>query len=611
MKMKKIIGALALATGLFACASNPVTYSASQFSNENYSRNMANSIEYADSFIDFDQRHIPQASLDATDFSILLSADVSYNQNSYAPAAAKYYYLANKYHDPRLIYKAIVCFEHSSTTAADYAKLNSLIAQLLVAAPDSNIAHLLGIRVELEKNNLAGAKDDLNAAIKADPARTRSVLLFLSTVISSNVTRKPPTSFGEFAAYVAKKYSNYPEAQLFASATYSITGDQSGLLSSLDVISALYPSWEVPIYWSASILAKKNNLALLTTMVDHEMQKTTTPSSTLQNLYISTLVSNNKINEANQYIESALQLTPSDTNLTIDRAIVQYKLGNNPQAISSLLKAESQGVSLDGTVYLSLASLYDLGNHPESALKYYQKAGSINPVLASATNLGILRSYFDLNQITAANDYIENMAKVSKFTPRENILLKVSLYSEMGRNDLAYQLISQKIQLYRNDKALMYFYASLSGMTGRTNQAIQAYKKYIQMNPTDSAGYNDLGFILADKTSQYALAYKYAQKAYTMAPNDFAVLDTLGWVNFKLKQYPQAESYIYVAYKQTQDFDTANHLKQVYLAQGKIAEANQVILISPKLQQMQFEQNLVDQTMLILMYYQFGLDLAQ
>lgn len=611
MKMKKIIGALALATGLFACASNPVTYSASQFSNENYSRNMANSIEYADSFVDFDQRHIPQASLDATDFSILLSADVSYNQNSYAPAAAKYYYLANKYHDPRLIYKAIVCFEHSSTTAADYAKLNSLIAQLSIVAPDSNIAHLLGIRVELEKNNLAGAKEDLNAAIKADPARTRSILLFLSTVISSNVTRESPASFGEFAAYVAKKYSNYPEAQLFASTTYSITGDQAGLLSSLDVISARYPSWEVPIYWSASILAKKNNLALLTTMVDHEMQKTTAPSSTLQNLYISTLVSNDKINEANQYVESALQLTPSDTNLIIDHAIVQYKLGNNPQAISSLLKAESQGVSLDGTVYLSLASLYDLSNQPESALKYYQKAGSINPVLASATNLGILRSYFDLNQIKAANDYIENMAKVSKFTPRENILLKVSLYSEMGRNYLAYQLISQKIQLYRNDKALMYFYASLSGMTGRTTQAIKAYKQYIQMNPTDSAGYNDLGFILADKTSQYALAYKYAQKAYTMAPNDFAVLDTLGWANFKLKQYPQAESYIYAAYKQTQDFDTANHLKQVYLAQGKTAEANQVILISPKLQQMQFEQNLVDQTMLILMYYQFGLDLAQ
>ena len=158
--MKKIIGALALATGLFACASNSVKYNQSQFRSENYQREMTNSIEYADSFVDFDQRHIPQASLDATDFAVLLSADVSYNQNAYAQAAGKYYYLANKYHDPRLIYKAIVCFEHSSVTAGDYAyaKLNSLIAQLLIAAPDSNTAHLFGISVELDKNDLVAAK---------------------------------------------------------------------------------------------------------------------------------------------------------------------------------------------------------------------------------------------------------------------------------------------------------------------------------------------------------------------------------------------------------------------------------------------------------------------
>lgn len=609
--MKKIIGALALATGLFACASNSVKYNQSQFRSENYQREMTNSIEYADSFVDFDQRHIPQASLDATDFAVLLSADVSYNQNAYAQAAGKYYYLANKYHDPRLIYKAIVCFEHSSVTAGDYAKLNSLIAQLLIAAPDSNTAHLFGISVELDKNDLVAAKEDLNAVIQADPAQVRSVLLFLSTIVSSHLTRETPASFEPFAAYVAKKYSSYPEAQLFASVIYSITGNQEGLFSNLDIISSNYPNWEIPVYWSASILAKKNNLSLLTAMTNHEMQKTTKPSSTLQNLYISNLIQNNEFFVANQYIESSLGSTPTDGNMLINNAIVQYKLGHNSQAANALLQAESQGVNLDGTVYLSLATLYDLNGQAESALEYYKKAGSMNPILASATNLGILRNYFDLNKIQAANDYIDNMAKVSQLTPRETSLLKLSLYSEMERNDLAYQLVAEKIHLYPNDKAFLYFYASLSGMTGRTSQAIQAYKKYIKINPSDSAGYNDLGFTLADKTSQYALAYKYAQKAYSMSPNDFAVLDTLGWVNFKLKKYSEAESYIYAAYRQTQDSDTAMHLKQVYLAQGKIEQANKVILISPKLQQMQFEQTLADQAMLILMYYQFGLDLAQ
>lgn len=609
--MKKIIIAIGIATGLFGCASNAVNYNPAQFSSENYQQNVASSIEYADNFVDFDQRHIPQASLSAEDFSLLLSADVSFNQGVYSQAAGKYYYLANKYQDPRLIYKAIICFEHSSSTAEDYAKLNNLIKQLLVAAPTSNTAHLFGIRIDLEQNNLDKAKQDLNAVIKADPSKTRAVLLFLSTMISSNITSEAKPSLSQFAAYIAKKYSSYPEALLFASIAYSINADQTGLLANLDLINARYPNWEIPTYWSASILAKNNNLPLLTTMITHEMQQTVNPSSTLQNLYIATLVRNESIAVANQYIESELQLKPNDGNMLVNQAIIQYKLGNNPHVINSLLKAESQGVRLDGTLDLALASLYDLNNHNESALQYYQSAGSANPILTTATNIGILRIYFDTNKIQAANQYIENMAKVAKLNPRDSALLKLSIYSEVERYELAYQLAAQNIKLYRTDKTFTYLYASLSGLTGRTEQAIKAYKKYIQLNPNDPVGYNDLGFLLADKTSHYLQAYDYAHKAYSMSPKDPAVLDTLGWANFKLKQYAQAESYIYPAYQQTQDYDTAQHLKQVYLAQGKTADANKVILITPQLQQLQFEQTLADQSMLILMYYQFGLDLAK
>ena len=609
--MKKIIIAIGIATGLFGCASSVVNYNPDQFSNENYQRNVTSSIEYADNFVDFDQRNIPQASLSAEDFSLLLSADVSFNQGVYSQAASKYYYLANKYQDPRLIYKAIICFEHSSSTAEDYVKLNSLINQLLIAAPNSNTAHLFGIRVDLEQNNLNKAKQDLTAVIKADPSKTRAVLLFLSTMISSNVAHESKASLSQFADYVAKKYSNYPEALLFASIAYSINADQVGLLANLDLINARYPNWEIPTYWSAGVLAKNNNLPLLTTMIANEMQQSDHPSGTLQNLYIATLVRNEKITAANQYIESALQLKPNDGNMLINQAIIQYKLGNSPQAINSLLKAQSQGASLDGTLDLALASLYDLNNQNESALKYYQSAGSANPILTTATNIGILRIYFDTNKIQEANNYIEKMAKVAKLNPRDSALLKLSIYSEVERYELGYQLAAQEIKLYRTDKTFTYLYASLSGLTGRTEQAIKAYKKYIQLNPNDPVGYNDLGFLLADKTSHYLQAYDYAHKAYTMSPKDPAILDTLGWANFKLKQYAQAESYIYPAYQQTQDYDTAQHLKQVYLAQGKTADANKVILITPKLQQFKFEQTLADQSMLILMYYQFGLDLAQ
>jgi len=148
-------------------------------------------------------------------------------------------------------------------------------------------------------------------------------------------------------------------------------------------------------------------------------------------------------------------------------------------------------------------------------------------------------------------------------------------------------------------------------MTNRNEQAITWYNKYIKLNPNDPVGYNDLGFLFADKTTNYVKAYALAEKAYKMSPNDPAVLDTIGWASFKLGEYAPAENYLSRAYKATQDRDTALHLRQVYLAEGKKELADKVIVVSPEVQQMQLQKSLTEQSMLILMYYQFGLDFSK
>lgn len=607
--MKKIIVTLLIATGVVGCANVSTKYNPTQFTTDNYQQNVARAIEYADNFVDFDQESAAQASLATQDLSILINADVSYNQGSYSQAADSYYYLANKYKDPRIVYKAIVCYEHSVGTPTNLAKLQDMTKLLLLTAPNSKTAHLFSIREAISQNNLAQAKSDLKTVINADPSRTRSILLFLTTSISNSVDVKSPASLNEFAQYIVRKYADYPEAYLFASVAYSVANNQEQLLATLDKIHTDYPNWEVPTYWSAGVLSKLNNDKLLNAMVKHQVSASGKPSETLQNLYIAVLLRGDKLNDANNFVDSNLQLSPNDANLTVSKAIIQYRQGNNPAALNSLLKVESTGFTLDGSVDLAIASLYDIAGNAESATPYYQKAGVANPALADATKIAIIKNYFDLNKTQQVNEYIASLAKAAKMSPRDSELLQISAYAEAEHYEQAYQLVSKAIKQYRNDKDFSYYYASLSGLTGRTNQAINLYQKYIKKYPQDSGGYNDLGFILADKTTRYTQAYNYAQKAYKIAPNDAAVLDTIGWANFKLKQYSQAESYVNLAYQQTQDAETAQHLKQIYLAQGKTAQANQVIIVPAKLQRLKFEQTLVDQAMLILMYYQFGLDI--
>ncbi len=607
--MKKILVTILVATGVVGCANVATKYNPTQFTTDNYQHNVARAIEYADNFVDFDAESLPQANLSTTDLSILINADILYNQGSYSQAASSYYYLANQYKDPRIIYKAIVCYEHNANIPENTDKLEEMTNLLLKTAPNSKTAHLFSIREDIYKNNLSAAKNNLKLVINADPKRTRSILLFLSTSISNDVMSESNATLTKFADYVVKKYDGYPEAYLFATIAYSIGGNQSELLGTLDKIHANYPNWEVPMYWSAGILAKLNNDDLLSTTVQHQVNLVGKPNSTLQNLYVAVLLKTNKIELANSFVESNLQLSPNDANLMVSKSIIQYRQADNSGALHSLLKVESSGLNLDGSVDLAIASLYDLQDQPESALSYYQRAGELNPSLSDASKIAILKNYLEQNKTEQVNQFLNNSAKAANMSPRETSLLQISTYAEAEHYEQAYQIVNQKIKLYRADQNFRYYYASLSDLTNRTNQAIKLYKQYIKNYPNDAIGYNDLGYILADKTPHYLEAYNYAQKAYSMKPNDPAVLDTLGWANFKLKQYSQAESYTNLAYISTQDTDTAQHLKQIYLAQGKTEQANKVIVVPAKLQRIKFTQSVVDQAMLILMYYQFGLDM--
>jgi tetratricopeptide (TPR) repeat protein len=104
---------------------------------------------------------------------------------------------------------------------------------------------------------------------------------------------------------------------------------------------------------------------------------------------------------------------------------------------------------------------------------------------------------------------------------------------------------------------------------------------------------NDVAFILADNNLQLQEALGYAQKAVAQAESDSAAItlddlklkdlqsvkvlaaywDTLGWVNFRLGQIKEAESYLNAAWRLNQESEIADHLGQVYEAEGKKHDA--------------------------------------
>jgi len=101
-------------------------------------------------------------------------------------------------------------------------------------------------------------------------------------------------------------------------------------------------------------------------------------------------------------------------------------------------------------------------------------------------------------------------------------------------------------------------------------------RKIIQLNPNNPVAYNSLGYTLADRTDRYDEAYKLIMRAVELAPNDPAIIDSLGWVQYRLGRYEEARANLDRAYELFPDHEVAAHLGEVLWVMGEKSEARSV-----------------------------------
>jgi Flp pilus assembly protein TadD len=101
-------------------------------------------------------------------------------------------------------------------------------------------------------------------------------------------------------------------------------------------------------------------------------------------------------------------------------------------------------------------------------------------------------------------------------------------------------------------------------------------RRIIQLQPQSPVAYNSLGYILADRTNRYQEAYELIRKANELSPNDPAIIDSLGWVQYKLGMYPEARTNLDKAYELFPDAEVAAHLGEVLWVMGDKSAATRV-----------------------------------
>ncbi len=141
----------------------------------------------------------------------------------------------------------------------------------------------------------------------------------------------------------------------------------------------------------------------------------------------------------------------------------------------------------------------------------------------------------------------------------------------------AMDLYSEGLQEFPGHSDLLYARALMAEEIDRIDLLEADLKLILAEDPENASALNALGYTLADHNSRVDEALGYIKKALEIRPDDPAVMDSMGWVQFRLGNYAEAETYLRKAFGVLEDAEIAGHLVELLWAQGNYDEANKVM----------------------------------
>ena len=298
-----------------------------------------------------------------------------------------------------------------------------------------------------------------------------------------------------------------------------------------------------------------------------------TNSGLLRYQYARYLLGKQKLKEAKAQFDVLVADPAATVDHLISAAVLDIELSDSASALLHLDRALSLGQRESDAQFFKALALIQL-NDVSGALK---ALGAVGP----STNYGralqeastILVSQGDIG---AANTFFEEHRQVHADGAELNFALHAETLQTLGSIE-AESVLSRGINAFPTSTRLLFARANFRERAGFFDLAEADYRQILNLNPGDASALNALGYALTNNTDRFQEAAGLLEEAISKDPRNPAIIDSLGWVYFKLGKDRQAELLLKEAYKQYPDPEVAAHLIELLWTQGREVEARDLI----------------------------------
>jgi tetratricopeptide (TPR) repeat protein len=270
----------------------------------------------------------------------------------------------------------------------------------------------------------------------------------------------------------------------------------------------------------------------------------------------------------------------SQTSATWSARVAIAARAKNESALRQLyagLQRAPESQQLDNAFLLG--QLAELLHHDDQALKWY---GQVDPdsehafdaQLRSAVLLDKAGQREQAHALAAQlqQDYADDPESL-----RTAYELDAQMYAQDGKHAEAIDTYNRGLAALPDDPVLVYDRGIEEANAGNTDAALSDFRKVLAQNPDNVEAMNALGFTLADTDRDLPEAMQLLRKALAAKPDTAAIMDSWGWLQYRLGNLGQAETYLQRAWGRQQDPDIGVHLGEVLWKLGRHDSAREVL----------------------------------
>lgn len=229
---------------------------------------------------------------------------------------------------------------------------------------------------------------------------------------------------------------------------------------------------------------------------------------------------------------------------------------------------------MDALYYLGRIS--DIREEYERAILLYREVRYGANAVASQRRASAILA-FENDDVDGAVELLDEFAESSPEHAIDIVVAKAQLFASLDEYEQSLDLYDKVVKFRPQDEGNALSRAELLLRMGRLDVALDAYASAVQRWPDSAQSLNAYGYTLADRTDRYAEAKKLIQKALKLDPDSAAIIDSYGWVLYKLGQPEQALVELQRAYDRFDDHEVAAHMVEVLVVLERNTEALQLL----------------------------------